>query len=147
MAIIKKMQQNEITESYIYEAIAKFAKGDENKQTLARLAKEERAHYEIWKKYTGLDMKPEKLKVLKYTLIARIFGFTFAVKLMENGEEHAQEEYDLLKNEVEESVWIRKQEEEHESALLDKFRIHLYKGREWFEYSDEIVEYFKAIFR
>ena len=31
----------------------------------------------------------------------------------------------------------------HESALLDKFRIHLYKGREWFEYSDEIVDYFR----
>lgn len=31
----------------------------------------------------------------------------------------------------------------HESALLDKFRVHLYKGREWFEYSDEIVDYFR----
>ena len=28
------MQQNELTESYIYEAIAKFAKGEENKQIL-----------------------------------------------------------------------------------------------------------------
>ena len=49
LAIIKKMQQNELTESVIYEEIAKFAKGDENKQTLLRLAKEEKAHYEIWK--------------------------------------------------------------------------------------------------
>ena len=34
LAIIKKMQQNELTESYIYETIAKFAKGEENKNTL-----------------------------------------------------------------------------------------------------------------
>ena len=37
-------------------------------------------------------MKPKKLKVLKYKILARILGFTFAVKLMEKGEENAQEE-------------------------------------------------------
>lgn len=117
--IIKKMQQNELTESFIYEEIAKFAKGAENKDVLLRLAKEERAHYEIWKKYTGLDMKPEKLKILKYKLIALIFGFTFAVKLMEKGEDAAQVEYGLVAEEIEESILIRQQEEEHEAALLE----------------------------
>ena len=119
MAVVKKMQQNELTESVIYEEIAKFAKGDENKATLKRLAEEERAHYEIWKSYSGIEMKPEKLKVLKYKLMARIFGFTFAVKLMENGEEAAQHEYQLLAEEVEESRKIKEDEEEHEKALLD----------------------------
>ena len=90
--IIKKMQQNELTESIIYREIAKFAKGDQNKETLLRLANEEKAHYEIWKNYTGIEMKPEKFKIFKYKMIARIFGFTFAVKLMENGEECAQKE-------------------------------------------------------
>ena len=80
LAIIKKMQQNELTESVIYEKIAKFAKGEENKQTLLRLSREEHAHYEIWKKYSGITMKPEKLKVLKFTFLARVLGFTFAVK-------------------------------------------------------------------
>ncbi len=46
-----------------YEEIAKFAKGEENKKILLRLAHEERAHYEIWKKYTDLEMKPEKGKI------------------------------------------------------------------------------------
>ena len=119
MKIIKKMQQNELTESVIYEKIARFAKGDENKKTLLRLATEERAHYEIWKKYTELDMKPQKLKIFKYTLIARVLGFTFAVKLMENGEEAAQGEYALLAEEVEESIGIKNQEEEHEASLLE----------------------------
>ena len=119
MAIIKKMQQNELTESVIYEKIAKFAKGEENQKTLLRLSSEERAHNEIWKKYTGISMKPEKLKVLKFTLIARILGFTFAVKLMENGEGNAQEEYKQLATDVPESIHIREQEEEHEQALLE----------------------------
>ena len=119
LEIIKRMQQNELTESVIYEKIAIFAKGDENKETLLRLAREERAHYEIWKKYTCVDMVPEKKKINKYTLIARVLGFTFAVKLMEKGEENAQIEYEHLLQEVPESTAIRQQEEEHEAALLE----------------------------
>lgn len=119
LKIIKKMQQSELTESVIYKEIAKFAKGDENKKTLERLSQEEKNHYEIWKSYTKQEMKPQKMKVFKYKLLARIFGFTFAVKLMENGEEHSQETYSIIAEEVEESVIIRQQEEEHEKALLD----------------------------
>ncbi len=117
--IIKRMQQSELTESVIYEAIAKFAKGNENKEVLHRLVREEHAHYEIWKKYTGIEMKPEAGKVFRYKMIARIFGFTFAIKLMERGEERSQEEYEQLAGEVEESVIIKQQEEEHEKALMD----------------------------
>ena len=75
LAIIRKMQQSELTESVIYEKIARFAKGEENQRTLQRLAREEHAHYEIWKRYTGEEMKPERGKVFWYTLMARILGF------------------------------------------------------------------------
>lgn len=119
LTIIKKMQQGELTESAIYAEIAKFAKGENNRETLLRLASEEKAHYDIWKKYTGIEMKPQKCKVFWYKLIARVLGFTFAVKLMENGEEGAQKEYSILFDEVEESVQIKAQEEEHEAALLE----------------------------
>ena len=142
LKIIKKMQQSEITESVIYEKIAKFAKGEENKKTLLRLAKEEKNHYEIWKKYTSIEMKPQKLKVFKYKLLAKIFGFTFAIKLMERGEENAQSEYDLLSKEVEESVVIKQQEEEHEKALiemLDEERLK-YVGSMVLGLNDALVE-------
>ena len=119
LAIIRRMQQNECTESAIYDKISRFAKGLENRKVLQRLSAEERAHYEIWKKYTGEELKPQRFKVLKYTLIARILGFTFAVKLMENGEEDAQDTYEKLAQEVPESKTIQAQEEEHEAALLD----------------------------
>ncbi len=142
LQIVKKMQQSELNESVIYREIAKFAKGEENKNVLIRLADEEKAHYEIWKKYTKLEMKPNKLKVLKYKLLARIFGFTFAVKLMERGEENAQEEYDKLASEIEESVVIKAQEEEHEKALLkllDEERLK-YVGSMVLGLNDALVE-------
>ena len=119
LSIVKKMQQSELTESVIYEKIAKFAKGEKNKETLKRLSKEEYNHYQIWKNYTKMEMKPQKFKIFKYRLLARIFGFTFAVKLMEKGEEMAQDKYELLQNEIEESLVIKQQEEEHEKALLE----------------------------
>ncbi len=119
LSIIKKMQQNELTESYIYEEISKFAKGEENRQTLLRLSAEERSHYEIWKSYTQIEMKPQKAKIFKFKWIAKLLGFTFAVKLMENGEENAQSEYEYLQKEIPESVKIREDEEKHEELLLE----------------------------
>lgn len=142
MEIILRMQQNELTESVIYEKIAHFARGEENRQTLLRLSQEEKAHYHIWKKYSGVEMKPQRAKVLKYTLLARVLGFTFAVKLMERGEENAQSEYDLLSGEVAESAAIRQQEQEHEAALLgmlDEERLQ-YVGSMVLGLSDALVE-------
>ena len=142
LEIIRKMQQNELTESVIYEKIAVFSKGEENRQTLLRLSREERAHYEIWKKYTGIEMKPQGGKVLKYTMLARVLGFTFAVKLMEKGEENAQEEYALLAESVPESIQIRAQEEEHEQSLLgmlDEERLQ-YVGSMVLGLNDALVE-------
>ena len=142
LAIVKRMQQNELTESVIYAKIARFAKGEENQQTLLRLAGEEKAHYEIWKQYTGIEMKPQMGKVLKYTFLARTLGFTFAVKLMEKGEAGAQTEYALLAEEVEESIRIRHEEEEHEAALLamlDEERLQ-YVGSMVLGLNDALVE-------
>jgi len=142
MDIILSMQQNELTESAIYEKIAVFAKGEENKNTLRKIAQEEKQHYQIWKKYTGKDMKTQKGKVFLYTLLARVFGFTFAVKKMERGEENAQDRYELLTQEVEESIFIRQQEEAHEQALLgmlDEERLH-YVGSMVLGLNDALVE-------
>ncbi|MGN0775884.1 MAG: VIT1/CCC1 family protein, partial [Candidatus Ventricola sp.] len=140
--IIRAMQQNELTESVIYEKIAGFAKGEENKRVLLRLSREEKSHYEVWKRYTGEEMKPQKGKILWYTLLARVLGFTFAVKLMENGEENAQDKYEALAGEVPESTVIRAQEEEHEQALLgmlDEERLQ-YVGSMVLGLNDALVE-------
>ncbi len=142
LSMIRSMQQNELTESVIYEKISRFAKGEENRSTLKRLSQEEKAHYEIWKKYTNQELKPQAGKVLWYTLIARTLGFTFAVKLMERGEENAQEEYAILVQEVEESAFIRQQEQEHEEALLamlDEERLQ-YVGSMVLGLNDALVE-------
>ena len=143
MAIISRMQQAELDEYYIYRNIAASLRKDEkNAATLNQIAEEELRHYQIWRTYTHQTKKPRRLRVFWYTLLAKVLGFTFAVKLMERGEEGAQEEYALLEQEVPESIAIRQQEEEHEQALLsmlDEERLQ-YVGSMVLGMNDALVE-------
>ena len=118
-AQIRVFQQNEVTEAEVYRRIAASAKDEGNRTTLLRIASEEAKHATIWQRYTGEKMKPERGKVMRYSLIAKVLGFTFAVKLMERGEEKAQVSYDELAKEAPEALDIRADEEAHEAALLD----------------------------
>ena len=53
LALVKKMQQNELDESIIYKKIAKFAKGEENKKKLEQQYKEYMEIYnKVVKKHT-----------------------------------------------------------------------------------------------
>lgn len=116
---IRIFQQNEVTEAEVYRRIAACTKEEDNRATLVRIAAEETHHASIWQRYTGVSVQPERTKVFRYVLIARIFGFTFAVKLMEKGEAEAQVSYEDLAHEAPEALGIRADEEAHERALLD----------------------------
>lgn len=116
---IRKLQQNEITEAHVYRAIAAFTKNDHNKATLLRLADEEERHSDIWKEYTGVKLKPLMGKVFRKKLAAMLLGFSFVIKLMENGERDAQELYAKLYTEVSEAEAIEQDENRHERELID----------------------------
>lgn len=109
-------QKNEITEHHIYRKLAEREK--QNKELFFRLSQGELRHYEIWRRYTDEDVPPDKGKIFLVLLFARLFGVTFATKLMERGEEIAQSAYDELSPFVPEASLIRDEEEEHEAELL-----------------------------
>lgn len=119
LAALLKMQQNEITESEVYRRIAARTKDEHNKSVLNRLADEEAAHYEIWKQYTNMELKPNMRKVRWTTFVAAVLGFTFAVKKMENGESSAEDIYTKLAPEVPEAERIAADEDAHEHALME----------------------------
>ena len=119
LAQIRAFQQNEVTEAAVYRRIAARTKDEGNRTTLLRIADEEAKHAGIWQRYTGQEMRPQRGKVRRYALIALVFGFTFAVKLMEKGEQKAQISYEELAKEAPEALEIRDDEEAHEKALLD----------------------------
>lgn len=119
--ILVKMQQREITERQIYINVAKIAKDESNKKILLKIAEDEKQHYKFIRTYTDKEIPPDKKKVWFYSIIARIFGFTFAVKQMEGRETEAIKGYSYgkLSKPLPEFSRIAKDEEKHEFLLLD----------------------------
>jgi VIT1/CCC1 family predicted Fe2+/Mn2+ transporter len=140
--IIENFQRIEITEHHIYARLARSVKDSENSEILEQIADDELRHYQDWKKYTQRDIKPNGWEIWKYYLISRLFGFTFGIKLMERGEENAQENYGLLKGKIPDiDKWIH-DEEVHEQkllAMLDEERLR-YAGSVVLGLNDALVE-------
>jgi VIT1/CCC1 family predicted Fe2+/Mn2+ transporter len=116
---LRFLQKDEITSHHTYQWLAKATKKEDNSKVLQRIADEELRHYNTWKGYTGQEVKTDKLKMTFYFWLSRIFGLTFGIKLMEKGEEKAQEAYAALPRDIPEVEQILADEEKHENELLD----------------------------
>lgn len=113
------LQQAEITGYQTYLKLADITKDAHNRETLRKIAGQEHRHYQTWKQYTGRDIQPEMGQVRFFFWVARLFGLTFAIKLMEKGEEAAQAAYRDLLQVIPEIEEILKEEERHETELID----------------------------
>lgn len=116
---IRVMQKGEITEYYVYNAIAKRIKDENNKRILERIALQEKAHYDIWTKHLGTQVKPNGLLVFFFKCLNFLFGYTFTLKLMEKGEVSAKASYEAISEYVGEAAMIAFEEDEHEKELLN----------------------------
>jgi vacuolar iron transporter family protein len=110
-------QKGEITEHHIYGRLARVA-DPKNARVLERLSRDEARHYREWKKLSGRDAKPDRLKIVWYTLLSRMLGLTFVVKLMESGEQGAQDKYSRVVKKYPVAKKIVKEELEHEKLLV-----------------------------
>jgi VIT1/CCC1 family predicted Fe2+/Mn2+ transporter/uncharacterized membrane protein/thiol-disulfide isomerase/thioredoxin len=135
-------QRQETTEYHIYRELARTDRNPENRRVLDRIAKDELRHAGDWKQYTGVDAAPDWWAIVKFRLISRLLGITFAVKQMENGEVQAQKNYADLRTVVPEiDAWIL-DEDSHERSLLemiDEERLH-YMGSVVLGLNDALVE-------
>lgn len=137
-----KAQTNEITEEMIYNKLADLTKDKNNKKILKNIAKEEKKHHDIWKMYTGVSVKPNKLRVLFFVMISKVFGLGFGIKLMERWEAYAQEAYEKMFDYIPEAVSIQHDEEKHEQQLIkminDKWLSYIWSIVLWL--NDALVE-------
>jgi len=135
-------QQTEITEYHIYKRLARRIKSRENAKILDQIAEDELRHYNGWKQYSGKEVQPRWLFVWFYYFVSLIFGFTFGVKLMEQGEETAQGNYEAVANEIPEAAKYQHEENVHEEQLinmLDEERLQ-YAGSVVLGLNDALVE-------
>ncbi len=135
-------QRNEITERLIYTRLAGVMANPDNAEVLRAVAADELGHYGFWKRFTGADVKPNRLRAAFYYWVARIFGFTFGIKLMERGEEQAQVTYGRIAHVIPEARQIVDDEDRHEHellALLDEEQLK-YVGSMVLGLNDALVE-------
>ena len=118
-AELLKAQKTEITEYHVYTNISKRVSDPNNCSIIKEIAADEKRHYEIWKGYTGQEVKPNRFLVFFYTLISRIFGITFGFKLMELGETKAQVNYSQIIEDIPEAAKVVDDEHAHEDKLLN----------------------------
>lgn len=136
-----KLQKTEITEYRIYTRLARKMEG-ENRKILERIGADEKRHADTWRRYTETDVKPNSLMVAFYMFLAFLFGITFAIKIMERGEESAEEAYDSIGDKIAEAEKIMHEEAEHEEALvnlIDEERLK-YVGSMVLGLNDALVE-------
>lgn len=137
------LQKGEITEYHIYQKIAAAQKDPHNREVLDKIAQQELGHYTIWKRYTHQDVAPATLRIWFYYLIARGFGMTFAIKLMEGVEKRAQVNDQGLAERIPEAREILVNEENHEReliALIDEERLK-YVGSMVLGLNDALIEF------
>jgi len=135
-------QRNEITEHNVYKKIARRETHARNREILERIGADERKHYEFWADHTGERPPPRRFVVWKYVWLARLLGLTFAVKLMEKGEERAQARYDDVSRTIPEAAEIMRDEQDHENkltAMINEERLR-YVGSVVLGLNDALVE-------
>jgi len=115
---ILQYQKNEITEHILYAALAK--RSAKNYDVLKKISDDELRHYNFFKKITEQDIKPSWVKIYFYRFISRIFGFTFTIKMMDNGELQAEHNYEEFEDQIPGIKKIIQDEVKHEAALMSQ---------------------------
>lgn len=141
-AELLKAQKTEITEYRVYSNIAKKVKDPNNRKIIQEIAADEKRHYDIWKGYTGKEVKPNLFLVGFYTVVSRILGITFGFKLMELGESRAQVNYAKITEDIPEAVKVVEDEHAHEDKLLNMLdeEALVYSGSVVLGLNDALVE-------
>jgi VIT1/CCC1 family predicted Fe2+/Mn2+ transporter len=111
-------QRTEITEHHIYARLAKKVNSPENVQIMEKIAQDELRHYNEWKRYSQQEVQPDWFKVWWYYLISRLFGYTFGIKLMEQGEQEAQHNYAQIAATIPDANRLQHEEDVHEEQLI-----------------------------
>lgn len=118
-ASLLQFQKEEVSSYHTYNILASIIKNESNRNILKKIADQEMIHYQTWKRYTHQDVKPNYGKIRFYYWVSKLFGLTFGIKLMEQGEDKAQREYSALLGTLPEIKQVLQEEEVHEKELLD----------------------------
>jgi len=138
-----KHQENEITEYHIYTKLAEISKDENNKRTLLNIAREEKAHYSFWKNITKREVFPNSFKINKFLFLSKVFGLSFALRLLEQDEKDASAFYESLKGKYPGVSVLKEDEDKHELKLISMLKDNRldYAGAIVLGLNDALVEF------
>ncbi|MGC3979323.1 MAG: hypothetical protein QM751_14525 [Paludibacteraceae bacterium] len=107
-------QRTEIIEHFIYYELAKRTKNEGNAEVLRRIGDQEKNHYNFWKLKSGIDIAPDKKRIWRTVLLAKLLGLSFVLKQMEKRERTGSKLYNELSVYFPETKCFSEEELEHE---------------------------------
>ena len=116
--VLRRQLANELTESVVYSRLAAMQKDGKNREILENIGRDEAAHAQVISELLGEKGEVDRLAVARVVFNARLFGLTFALKLMEKGESSAGLTYRGIQEEYPQLVRIAQDEERHEAELI-----------------------------
>jgi len=119
LARLLRAQKNEATEAVVYARLAVSVKDTAAAKIFAGISRDEKRHYDFYRKLTETEVSPDRGKIFRFFWIAKIFGLTFGIRLMEKDEGSAQKNYAELQKELGSLSAIIRDEEKHEHLLID----------------------------
>lgn len=140
--ILLRIQQSEMTEAAAYHAMADAIKDEHNREALTRVADEIASQAKALETYTNKQLAADERKVKRYARMARIFGFTFAAKLMDRRKIKFVNHSKKLLSEMPEVEKMQADEQKRDDelfALLNEKRLS-YVGAMILGMNDAIVE-------
>ena len=140
--ILLRIQQSEMTEAAAYHAMADAIKDEHNREALTRVADEIASQAKALETYTNKQLAADERKVKRYARMARIFGFTFAAKLMDRRKIKFVNHSKRLLSEMPEVEKMQADEQKRDDelfALLNEKRLS-YVGAMILGMNDAIVE-------
>ncbi|MDO8647644.1 MAG: VIT1/CCC1 transporter family protein [Candidatus Diapherotrites archaeon] len=95
--MVLDFQKHELTAHFVYANLARRAAG-KNRSVLKRISKTELEHHNFWKSLSKASVRPDSFAIFRHNLLSRIFGLTFALKLLEKMELAGERKYSKLIN-------------------------------------------------
>ena len=116
--LLRRQLVNELTEAVVYRRLSVMQNDAENRQILERIADDESTHANMIAGILNEEGSPNMFAVARIVLNAKIFGLTFALKLMEKGEGKASRLYAAAVENYPQLAVIAEDEDRHEAELI-----------------------------
>ena len=114
---VRKFYLNEALDAEVYTILAARTKSEHNRKILETIAHDERNHKALWASFLDSRPKLSAFRIWFFTLLAKIFGLTFVLNLMESGETEAVEGYKAISEQFPIARKILEDESRHEEEL------------------------------